>query len=954
MTFATGDDLGESFRVGAWQVRPADGVVEQNGRRRHLQPQQMSLLLYLTARGGKVVAKEEILERVWHGAVVEEVALPRCISELRKALGDDARQPRYIETVPRHGYRLIARVRSQRRSAGRRFPWIALAAGLGVVLSLVFVLPHLNDPRPAEDGSARDIAPVADDRPTIAVLELVNLSDAPEMGWLSTALPEMLATELARSRELAVAPSWTVARLTSEIPLAPKELSPEALRRVQGMLGTDYVVVGTFLKLAAEEEDRLRLDLTLRDCATGETVTALRETGTAAEIFDLVALAGRRLREALGASEVRGESFPVIASPQAARLYFEGLSKLRRFEATGARKLLERSLADDPRQPLAHLALAEAWSSLGYETRAKDASLRALELSSELPRQQKLWIEARQLVLAAQWDEAIEVYRALWVFAPENLAFGLELARAQNASGRPLEAIETLAEIRTRVGAGYEDATLDLVAAEAAQLHGQYDRALGFASAAAELGARHGADMVVARARHQQGLALHGLGRVDEAVASLDWAMISFAAAGDLRSEALTRLHLAGWRADQGDFEGARELLRESLTVFQAVGDRRGMADTTGRLGTLALDAGEAELGETMLEEAAVVYREIGDLIGEARAARNMAIHLATNREYQRARELFQRALEIYEGMGNGTKAAGELINLGRVLQLESRPREAAEPFARAEALLRASDSPRPLATLRYNQGHLHLQLGELEPAGAALSEAADLFRQLDNPRMLAASLNGLGGVLTMRDDLEQARTAIEEALALRTELAHSNRIVNSQVGLAVVLLEMGQHQAAEEIARVAVGEADRAKGVERVPPLRVLATILLRRDRIDEAASVIAEARRDLTSASSVSLQMLAITAARVSAGSGNFETGRAELLRVVEDAESLGAWPIRAEAELALAEVDLAAGDRKSASARLARLGAESRDRGQALILRKTRRLEDRLSAPERQPSG
>src|SRR5262245_63205103 len=70
----------------------------------------MDLLAFLANSGGRVVSKDEIIDAVWHGRFIAEATLTRSIADLRRALGDDQRSPQYIETIPKRGYRLVARV----------------------------------------------------------------------------------------------------------------------------------------------------------------------------------------------------------------------------------------------------------------------------------------------------------------------------------------------------------------------------------------------------------------------------------------------------------------------------------------------------------------------------------------------------------------------------------------------------------------------------------------------------------------------------------------------------------------------------------------------------------------------------------------------------------------------------------------------------------------------------
>ena len=105
-----GVDNSPVFLVGPWTVEP-DRLRLRNGDQRvTLQPKVMSLLQHLAARQGAVVSHEELLGAVWPGRVVEDGAVYQTLAKLRKALGDDCHAPRYIETVPTKGYRLIAPV----------------------------------------------------------------------------------------------------------------------------------------------------------------------------------------------------------------------------------------------------------------------------------------------------------------------------------------------------------------------------------------------------------------------------------------------------------------------------------------------------------------------------------------------------------------------------------------------------------------------------------------------------------------------------------------------------------------------------------------------------------------------------------------------------------------------------------------------------------------------------
>jgi eukaryotic-like serine/threonine-protein kinase len=99
------------LQIGDWRVDPSTGVVSRDGTSRRLRPQVIDVLLALASRPSEVISKQELLDSAWKGRFVSESPLTTTIAELREALDDDAKEPRYIQTVPKRGYRLIAPVR---------------------------------------------------------------------------------------------------------------------------------------------------------------------------------------------------------------------------------------------------------------------------------------------------------------------------------------------------------------------------------------------------------------------------------------------------------------------------------------------------------------------------------------------------------------------------------------------------------------------------------------------------------------------------------------------------------------------------------------------------------------------------------------------------------------------------------------------------------------------------
>jgi DNA-binding winged helix-turn-helix (wHTH) protein len=104
------------YRFADVEVDPAQGCLRRNGQEQYLRQQTFQVLLYLLERRDQLVTKDELIERIWQGAAVTDNALAQCVTDIRRALGDDPRQPRLIKTIPKAGYRFIGLVEEAQRN----------------------------------------------------------------------------------------------------------------------------------------------------------------------------------------------------------------------------------------------------------------------------------------------------------------------------------------------------------------------------------------------------------------------------------------------------------------------------------------------------------------------------------------------------------------------------------------------------------------------------------------------------------------------------------------------------------------------------------------------------------------------------------------------------------------------------------------------------------------------
>ena len=101
-------DIKRGFRIGSWAVSPLTGEIRSADQAVHLEPKVMEVLMVLAEKAESVVLRDELLASVWGArAATSDEPLTRCIAQLRQSLGDSSRNPTFIQTVPKRGYRLM-------------------------------------------------------------------------------------------------------------------------------------------------------------------------------------------------------------------------------------------------------------------------------------------------------------------------------------------------------------------------------------------------------------------------------------------------------------------------------------------------------------------------------------------------------------------------------------------------------------------------------------------------------------------------------------------------------------------------------------------------------------------------------------------------------------------------------------------------------------------------------
>jgi TolB-like protein/DNA-binding winged helix-turn-helix (wHTH) protein/tetratricopeptide (TPR) repeat protein len=389
-----------AFRVGAWVVQPDLNTVSLKGDSLRLEPKVMQVLVCLASRPGTPFSKQEILKVVWRNTFVSDDVLTRAISELRRTFQDDVHDPKFIETIPRRGYRLIAPVQldgavvdpspSHRgkkpavlphRQNRTRFLAALVLAALIAFLAILWRRQHFRSV--LGETNAPEIH-------SIAVLPFKNLSQNTEEQYLADGLTQELITNLSQVHSLKVVAKTSSAFYADTV---------KALPQIALELGVDGIVKGS----VARSGERVRVTAQLFQAAREKQVWAHSyETGMQNVVTFQRTLA-REITLAVSAQtspeEIQRLARATPVNPEAYDDYLVGeyylwnqLNPEGRQEAV---RYLERSVTEDPRYAPSHASLSMAYFRVAPEVtssrpniifeRSRAAAFKAAELDPSLP-----------------------------------------------------------------------------------------------------------------------------------------------------------------------------------------------------------------------------------------------------------------------------------------------------------------------------------------------------------------------------------------------------------------------------------------------------------------------------------------------------------------------------------------------------------------------------------------
>jgi TolB-like protein/DNA-binding winged helix-turn-helix (wHTH) protein len=451
-----------TVRFGTFEVDLRAGELRKQGVKVKLQEQPFQVLQVLLERPGEVVTREDLRQRIWPADtfVDFEGGVNNAVKRLREALGDKAETPRYIETLPRRGYRFIGTANGSAPStpvngslptakpdaeprASRRTLRTGFLIGLGfaaLLLAIVGFTP--NDWWQHFRG--RSAGPLIR---SIAVLPLQNLSGDPAQEYFADAMTEELITELSRIRALKVISRTSVMRYKKtdkSLPEIARELNVDAIVEGSVLRSGERVRITAQLIYASKDtnlwaqtyDNDLRDVLTLQGTVAGAIAKEVKVEVTPQEQWQLknARPVNRKALDAYLEGQGRlGDSFNLALSKA-------GWPKRSEEESRKALAFFQQAIQEDPNYAPAYVGLSQVWQASwlpgGYDgAKAKAAAEKALALDDTLVHAH-LEMAYLLIIYDRDWTVAEKEYKRILEITPGSAEAHEQYARYLDNVGR--------------------------------------------------------------------------------------------------------------------------------------------------------------------------------------------------------------------------------------------------------------------------------------------------------------------------------------------------------------------------------------------------------------------------------------------------------------------------------------------------------------------------------------
>ncbi len=416
--------MNKDFLLGSWLVCPAEGTISYKEEKIRLEPKALSVLIVLARASGIVVSREQILDAVWKNQIVGDDVINSNIASLRKALGDDRKTNRFIQTVPKKGYKLVRDVewiepgatakpelKTKAVSKSTNWRWFA-AIALGIAISIFAVMSQFQQNQTVSENDL-----------SIAVLPFDIFSPDPELKFFADGLAEEILHQLVTNPQLKV-----MARTAS----FHYRDSDKNLSTIATELNVKYLIEGSVRKYG----ETLRITVQLIDAQNNFHLWSRVFDSTSSEIFKIQLQVGIAVSDILNTRDTKLTAVYTRSHPESEQAYKYFLMAQSHMKVASVESfeeallLFEKALELSPEYALAYTGKANAHLLLyQYKHINRDDAISnaetALEKAIQLdPEQAEAYaVKGLMYTYLKQYDNAEKFYlKALAIHPKMHLA----------------------------------------------------------------------------------------------------------------------------------------------------------------------------------------------------------------------------------------------------------------------------------------------------------------------------------------------------------------------------------------------------------------------------------------------------------------------------------------------------------------------------------------------------
>jgi serine/threonine protein kinase/tetratricopeptide (TPR) repeat protein/TolB-like protein len=802
---------------------------------------------------------------------------------------------------PRTSQSSLARPGIPAPAPAKRFAWKWLAIGIAAMLvGIGAVVGVRSRSHPGAETQVTQ-GPVT----SLAILPFYNASGDASLNWMGSSIAETLNTDIGQSAHVRTVSPDRLQQVLGDLRVSPaSQLDLQTVKRIADYTHADTVVFGQYDKIG----DQVRINATVADLANDRSTTVNSDVAGEKQLLTSLDKMADDLRAKLAPTpevlkELQSHSQHVVTkSIPALRAYDEGSQLARAGDNTQAVEKFADATTQDPSFAMAFSKLAQTYAALGYDDKAEQASRRAVELSDNLPAQDRYLIQAIHAGILHDNDKAVAAYQQLAKINPDDTEAEFALAKLYEDTNNYAEAKPYLAKVLSSdpkyVAALLASGRVDIKDGNPQAALDPLNRALSLA--------------IQFDNQEQKGAILHALGVVYQRLNKPDDALRNYQQALEIRKKvgaesgvASTLGQIAQVQDSLGNFKAAQSSYEEAVEVDRKIGDKKGLTTNLMNLGSLYLDHGQFDQALKNTKEALQIARDTQDEMAQAILLLNIGNAQFNQGEYQDALTYFQQAYDIQNRLKAQDAATESLHNLASTNVKLGQYDTALAQYVKALDASRAANDKSGAARESSDLAAVFAAQGRYDAALKAQQDAVNAYQQLnDRTYMAVDALAGYGRTLSAVGREDEGQKKIEEALRIAVEAKNDATTAEALNYLGDSYFYRGDYPAARQQYQKALQLATKAKARDQMVLANLnLAKLDVAQGRSQTALPALKKLKQD---ADAMGLKAESVQASiylgEALLATNHPDAARAELDSAVGRAEKLGLLVDQARAQYLL----------------------------------------------------